>query len=75
MRRDVLQRVAAAIAFVARSLEDVATALDDEELPPDDRRRIDGALRRGQREIDILQKSIASALSDRGPDDEPEITF
>lgn len=76
MRSDVSKRVVATIALIASSLEEVATALDDEELPADDRRRIDGALRRGQREIDILQKSVESAFRNLQSDgDESEVRF
>ena len=64
MRHDVLQRASATVASIALALEDVATTVDDEDLSPENRRRIDGAIRRAQRELELVKKGLAASLSE-----------
>ena len=63
MRREVIRRIADTVSDIARSIENVATALDDEELPRSDRQRIDRALRMAGREVDLLRRHLEAVLT------------
>ena len=63
MRREVIRRVAETVSCIAKSIEEVATELDDEDLPHDHRQKIDRALRAADREIDRLRRHLEAMLT------------
>ena len=63
MRHEVIRRAAEQVASIARSIEAVAVALDDQELPREDMQKIGRSLRIAAREIDLLQRHLRRLFS------------
>ena len=63
MKLDNIRRVAENVATIARSLEEAAVQLDDEELSRDDRQKIGRSLRIAEREIELLQRHFRRLLA------------